>query len=98
MIEKAAGAGADALILDLEDSVPAGEKIVARELVAGKIAELSRKGQRVWVRINRSAYLYDFDDLLAVVCLGLEGIFNLEAEWPGRRSHSVLDDRRSGEP
>ena len=74
MIEKAVGAGADALILDLEDSVPAGEKIVARELVAGKIAELTRKGQRVWVRINRSAYLYDFDDLLAVVCLGLEGM------------------------
>ena len=82
MIEKAVGAGADALILDLEDSVPAGEKIVARELVAGKIAALSRKGQRVWVRINRSAYLYDFDDLLAVVCLGLEGIFISKPNGP----------------
>ena len=36
MLEKAAGAGADALILDLEDSVPAGDKIVARELVPAK--------------------------------------------------------------
>jgi len=82
MLEKAAGAGADALILDLEDSVPAGDKIVARELVSGKIAELSRKQQRVWVRINRSAYLYDLDDLLAVVRPGLEGIFISKPNGP----------------
>ena len=47
MLKKLADVGADALILDLEDSVAAGEKIVARELVAGKIGELSRKGQRI---------------------------------------------------
>ena len=82
MIEKAVCAGADARILDLEDSVPAGEKIVARELVAGKIAELSRKNQRVWARINRSTYLYDLDDLLAVVRPGLEGIFISKPNGP----------------
>ena len=75
MLEKAAQAGADALILDLEDSVPPAEKVAARELVARKIPELIAKSQRIWVRINKSAYLYDLDDLFAVVRPGLEGIF-----------------------
>lgn len=75
MLDKAAGAGADALILDLEDSVPPAEKLAARALVAAKIPELAEKGQRVWVRINRTAHIYDLDDLLAVVQPGLEGIY-----------------------
>ncbi len=47
-LEKASGAGADALILDLEDSVAADARpearILAREYLAGK--------DNVWVRIN----------------------------------------------
>jgi len=82
MLEKAAGAGADALILDLEDSVPPNEKRTARELVAGKIRVLHDKGQRIWVRINKSTYLYDFEDLLAVVRPGLEGIFISKPNGP----------------
>lgn len=74
MIDKAADAGADAIILDLEDSVPPDEKAEARALVAGKIEALAAKGQRVWVRVNKSAHLYDYDDLMAVVQPGLEGI------------------------
>jgi len=82
MLDKAAGAGADALILDLEDSVPPDEKLVARALVSGRIGTLAEKGQRVWVRINRSPYLYDLDDLLAVVRPGLEGIFISKPNGP----------------
>jgi citrate lyase subunit beta/citryl-CoA lyase len=74
-IEKAAGAGADALILDLEDSVPHDEKAAAREIVAARIAWLAELGQRVYVRVNRSPSIYDLDDLMAVVRPGLEGIF-----------------------
>lgn len=74
MIAKAAASGADALILDLEDSVPAAEKLAARALVAGSIAGLAGRGQRVWVRVNRSAYLHDFEDILAVVRPGIEGV------------------------
>ena len=73
-IEKAASSGADALILDLEDSVPPAEKVAAREVVASKIRWLAEKGLRVYVRINRSPHLYDFDDMIAVVRPGLEGI------------------------
>ena len=75
MLDKAANAGADALILDLEDSVPHDEKQAARALVAGKIPDLAAAGQRVWVRVNRSAHIYDLDDILAVVQPGLEGIY-----------------------
>lgn len=74
MIEKAAGAKADALILDLEDSVPPAYKLEARETVKSKLSWLSEQGQRTWVRINRSPHLYDFDDILAVVGPHIEGI------------------------
>lgn len=73
-IDRVAGHGADAVILDLEDSVPADHKAAARVLVASKIAGLAAAGQRVYVRINRSPALYDFDDILAVTREGLEGL------------------------
>ncbi len=73
-IDRVASCGADAVILDLEDSVPADHKAAARALVAGKIAGLASAGQRVYVRINRSPALYDFEDILAVTREGLEGL------------------------
>ena len=75
MIEKSVTSGADALILDLEDSVPPPDKAAARDLVASKIAWLNEKKQRVWVRINRSPHLYSFEDILAVAKPGVEGLF-----------------------
>jgi citrate lyase subunit beta/citryl-CoA lyase len=74
MIEKAAGAGADALILDLEDSVPLNLKNEARSIVRSKLGWLTERKQRVFVRINRSPHLYDLDDILAVVGPHVEGI------------------------
>lgn len=73
-IEKSVAAKADALILDLEDSVPPDQKVQARGIVAAKLAWLAERKQRVWVRINRSPHLYDFDDILAIVGPQLEGI------------------------
>ncbi|VWB11338.1 citryl-CoA lyase [Burkholderia lata] len=73
-IEKSIESKADALILDLEDSVPPAQKVEAREIVRSKLAWLAEQKQRVWVRINRSAHLYDFDDILAIVSPALEGI------------------------
>ncbi|NIE64395.1 CoA ester lyase [Burkholderia sp. Ax-1719] len=73
-IEKAIESKADALILDLEDSVPPAQKIEAREIVRTKLEWLAEQKQRVWVRINRSAHLYDFDDILAIVSPAVEGI------------------------
>ncbi len=74
-IEKSVTAKADALILDLEDSVPPEQKVEARGIVQSKLAFLAERGQRTWVRINRSPHLYDFDDMMAVVSAEVEGIF-----------------------
>lgn len=74
-IEKSVAAKADALILDLEDSVPPDHKVEARRIVQSKLPWLAEQGQRIWARINRSPHLYDFDDILAIVGPHLEGIF-----------------------
>ena len=52
-LAKAAGASADALILDLEDSVAAGRKDLARQTVADYLhARRGEAGPQLWVRIN----------------------------------------------
>lgn len=72
--EKAARASADAIILDLEDSVPAAEKEAARAGVHDKARALRALGQRVYVRINRSPYLYSIADIMASVSEEVEGL------------------------
>lgn len=52
-VDGAARRGADAIILDLEDSVAASEKERARELVPEAAAIVARGGADVVVRINR---------------------------------------------
>src|SRR6185312_2530081 len=52
-VARAADRGADALILDLEDSVPAAEKPRARTLLQQAAKEVARRGADVVVRINR---------------------------------------------
>jgi citrate lyase subunit beta/citryl-CoA lyase len=51
-VAKAGAAGADALILDLEDSVPADRKPAARAALAGAVAALLDPSRSVLVRIN----------------------------------------------
>ncbi len=52
-VGKAHTRGADCILLDLEDSVPAAEKDRARTLVANAAARVRRGGSDVVVRINR---------------------------------------------
>lgn len=52
-IDKAHTRGADAIILDLEDSVPAAERDGARAMVAESADKVSQGGADVIVRINR---------------------------------------------
>ena len=51
-MRKAPRYGADALILDLEDSVPAEGKADARVLVRRMLEELGAAGQTLFVRVN----------------------------------------------
>lgn len=64
--EHARASGADALILDLEDSVAADQKPAARRLVQTMLAHASA-GQRMWVRVNAPDSADLLADLMAVI-------------------------------
>jgi citrate lyase subunit beta/citryl-CoA lyase len=81
MLAKAPRYGADALILDLEDSVPVAQKAKAREL-ARDCLERNRAAVRLYVRINSPEVGMLRDDLDAVVVRGLEGVKLPKAESP----------------
>ncbi|WP_342806379.1 CoA ester lyase [Alteromonas sp. M12] len=51
-VAKAHKTGADAIILDLEDSIAVDQKISARECIQGASAEIANQGLVVMVRIN----------------------------------------------
>jgi citrate lyase subunit beta/citryl-CoA lyase len=70
-MEKALGTGADALILDLEDSVSPGKKAQARDDVAAFLAR-PHPGVARWVRINPLDSGMTVDDLAAAH--GADGI------------------------
>lgn len=72
-IEKAYLRGADAISLDLEDSVPPSEKENARKLVHDAIPMAARGGAEVLVRINNETDLI-CEDVDASVYPGLNGI------------------------
>ncbi len=72
-IDKAHTRGADALILDLEDSVPLAEKQKARAMVISRAGKVSREGADVLVRINASWRLA-IRDLEAVVSPSITAI------------------------
>jgi citrate lyase subunit beta/citryl-CoA lyase len=80
-LAKAQSAGADALILDLEDSVTAARKPVARSLAA---EYLKSGGQRagIWVRINDRGSGLAGPDLAAIVPEHPAGIVLPKIEGP----------------
>ena len=80
VMTKALESGADAVLLDLEDSVPLASKVEARSLVAKVIdgvaaAGTGRDGPAIFVRTNAAATGLLDDDLAAIVRQGLEAIF-----------------------
>ncbi|MDQ0382539.1 MULTISPECIES: HpcH/HpaI aldolase/citrate lyase family protein [Amycolatopsis] len=74
--DKALASGTDAVILDLEDSVPAGDKADARKTVAETLDRLADAARAdLWVRPNSSVSGLLGADLEAVVRPGLAGLF-----------------------
>ncbi len=73
---KALGVGADALILDLEDSVAAANKAAARPLAASFIRDTKAKPHRpkIYVRINALDTTFWRDDLAGVMASKPDGI------------------------
>ena len=64
---KALQSGADALILDLEDSVDAAQLDVARGIVRSLLQKRPAEGPELWVRPNSLASGKLSDDLAAVM-------------------------------
>lgn len=82
-LAKGRDSGADALILDLEDSVSPDRKPVAREM-ARAFVEANRHGAgpALWVRINPVGQ-GGLDDLVAIVRARPAGLIVPKAEGPG---------------
>jgi citrate lyase subunit beta / citryl-CoA lyase len=103
LLERVFSAGADAVILDLEDAVPPAEKGRARELVAIAVrARHGRGGPAVFVRINHPDSGPAEEDVAAVVGPGLDGLRVPKAEEARtveRVAAWVADaERRAGRP
>jgi citrate lyase subunit beta/citryl-CoA lyase len=82
VMTKALESGADAVILDLEDSVPVASKAEARALVVKTIDAAAGSLSRplIYVRVNGAATGLLADDLNAVVRPGLDAILLSKAE------------------
>ncbi|RAI42094.1 hypothetical protein CH341_20350 [Rhodoplanes roseus] len=85
-VDKAPQAGADAVILDLEDSVPAAAKEAARDGLAEAVGIVRQGPSQVLVRINRPLP-QAVRDLEAAVAAGADGIVLTKAMGP---EHVVL--------
>lgn len=88
---KALAAGADAVIIDLEDAVAPGEKAQARQGLAQAWPGLATAGRaRVLVRVNAGNTAWHGDDLNllgGLVGLGLAGVVLPKAEHAAQLSH-----------
>lgn len=77
LLQKVSSAGADAVVLDLEDAVALEHKALARALVSRTLAERASAGRDapvVFVRINGVRSGLWRDDLDAIVGPGLDGV------------------------
>lgn len=92
-MEKALGLGADALILDLEDSVAPTAKPAARDMVAAFLR--AERRAKLFVRINPLDSGLSDDDLAAVLPACPDGIVLPKAE--GATTLAALDGRLSGD-
>jgi len=80
---KAARSGADAVVLDLEDSVPPAGKAAARLAIAAQWPDLRALGVPLIVRINAEGSAARTDELAAVDALeGLAAVMVPKAESP----------------
>ncbi|WP_375273253.1 HpcH/HpaI aldolase/citrate lyase family protein [Sphingomonas sp.] len=92
-MEKALGLGADALILDLEDSVAAGAKAAARSAVR-EFVEMRSGDATLFVRVNPLDSDFIADDLAAIDGTAVRGVVLPKAE--GRASVAELRRRLPG--
>jgi citrate lyase subunit beta / citryl-CoA lyase len=88
-LDKGMGSGADALLLDLEDSISLPRKTEARAITAAflKEARTAKERPRLYVRINGLATGLTDDDLDAIVAVHPDGIVFPKAEGGAAVAH-----------
>ena len=101
MLQKALDSGADALMFDLEDSVPTEDKDRSRSVVRQQI-DTGPTTSTIYVRVNSWQSGRLEEDLEAVVASGLRGIVLPKVENPEavRSADALLDrlERQAGVP
>ncbi|MGE0384948.1 MAG: CoA ester lyase [Gammaproteobacteria bacterium] len=83
-IAKAARSGADAIMIDLEDAVPASHKAAARGVTRESIAALGTGAPAVFVRLNGWGEGSMLADLDAIVAANLHGVALPKCDGPGQ--------------
>lgn len=83
MLERAKSFKADVIMVDLEDSVPPGEKVTARDMAKNWVPMLRREGHRVMVRVNSLDTGLTRSELETLVSPDLYGISlgKVESKW-----------------
>ncbi len=103
MIQKSRLLGADSIILDLEDAVPAAQKEKARSLVGKSIAEIDWERRELCVRINSPsshlgkadiARLDSLDRLDSLVIPKAEGDLSAIHRSTGKRLIPIIETAR----
>ncbi len=97
-IAKARGLAADAIILDLEDSVAPEAKDAAREQVAAAVREGGFGGREVIIRINGPDSPWGREDLAAAAAAGPDAILLPKIDGPGAVMHTARELREAGAP
>jgi len=83
ILDRVFSAGADAVVIDLEDAVAPAAKVAARESLRNRLEGLSATGvPPLWIRINPVSSGLWSDDLAAVVGPWLSGIRLPKAQDP----------------
>ena len=97
-IAKARNLPADAIILDLEDSVAPDAKVLAREQVVGAVREGSFGGRQVVIRINGAGTPWGEDDLAAAIAAQPDAILLPKIDSGGAVMQAARALREAGAP
>lgn len=95
-IAKARNLAADAVILDLEDSVAPEAKDAAREQVAAAVREGGFGGREVVIRINGPDSPWGREDLAAAAAARPDAILLPKVDGPGAIMHVARELREAG--
>jgi len=97
-IAKARGLAADAIILDLEDSVAPDAKPAAREQVAAAVREGGFGRREIVIRVNGIGSPWGRDDLVAAVAAAPDAILLPKIDGPGSVMQAAREMRELGAP